>query len=67
MDSSNNTSVDFNLTKTNNMSSVDKDASNKQYSSFRELNERDENFDTSLNSAFLNQVNLNSTDDSKEK
>lgn len=67
MDSSNNTSVDFNLTKTNNMSSVDKDASNKQYSSFRELNERDENFDTSLNSAFLNQVNLNGTDDSKEK
>ena len=36
-------------------------------SSFKELNERDEDFDSSINSAFLNNVNLDGTDDSKSK
>ena len=49
------------------MPHVDKEGSINHMSSFKELNERDEDFDSSLNSAFLNNVNLDGTDDSKSK
>lgn len=72
MDSSiktdNNTEIDFNLTNSNNLPTIDlKESSNKNQSSFRDINDRDENFDTSLNSAFLNNVILTSTDDSQNR
>ena len=61
------TSVDFNLTNSNNLSQMDnKDSSINKMSSFKALNDRDENFDSSLNSAFLKNVNLNGTDESKD-
>lgn len=43
-----------------------KDSSINKMSSFKALNDRDENFDSSLNSAFLKNVNLNGTDESND-
>ena len=42
------------------MPHVDKEGSINHMSSIKELNERDEDFDSSINSAFLNNVNLDS-------